>query len=297
MKRYDKKQRGLESLYDSSYASYNLENNPKKLQAHLAYLGALAEEIVQRTYLRNVLDVGCGTARFRPFFEKKGMKYFGVEISEAALEKTATSHSGTIGASHAEKLLFREGVFDCVLAHHVVEHLLEPSSVIAEFGRVVSPNGHVVVVTSVLPFGSPSLWHRIGLFRDKGHVSVFVRSRWKKLFEREGFRYLGDFQDIVATDPPSCRFPRALLDIPVIGDLAVRGLSRIIRGSYVFRKEVGRDERVCTSSKSIEFVCPSCYSRLILWQTLLKCSSCGNKYDVSRGFPNFKHELPDTMLG
>lgn len=180
MKRHpNKKQSDLESLYDSSYASYDLENNPKKFQAHLAYVGSLVEEIFQRTHLRNVLDAGCGVATFRPFFEKKGIKCFGVDMPEDALEKRPYSHSGAIGASYAEKFPSRKGVLDCVLAHHVVEHLLEPSQAIAELGRVVSPNGYVVVVTPILPFGTSSVWRRVDLFRHRGHVNLFIRRRWK----------------------------------------------------------------------------------------------------------------------
>ena len=117
--------------------------------------------------MRNVLDLGCGAAKFMPFFEKRRVTYLGIDFSENAINLIAPSRLQNISLAYAEKLPFRDSSIDCIFAHHVVEHILEPAVLISELKRVLQPAGYVAIVTTVIPFGSLSCGEKSGFIGER----------------------------------------------------------------------------------------------------------------------------------
>lgn len=94
-----------------------------------------------------LLDVGCGRKPWRSLFAAAASRYRGIEVPHSL------SGSPDVDAwASALALPFRTASFDTVLSLEVLEHLPEPHTAMAEAARVLSPGGHLILVT---PFNWP----------------------------------------------------------------------------------------------------------------------------------------------
>jgi len=92
--------------------------------------------------------------------------------------------------SEGEKLPFADGEFDIVLISAVIEHVHEPSKVISESYRVLSPGGLLIVIT-VVPW-MDRLAEKLRFFPPMLHCHFhrFNLKRLKKMLEGNGFKIL-----------------------------------------------------------------------------------------------------------
>jgi len=88
-----------------------------------------------------LLDVGCGEGRSLGRFGRT----VGVDLL-AALARIAITRGPVVIADAGRALPFADAAFDGAYAVLVLEHLADPSGLIAEMGRVVRPGGWCVVV-------------------------------------------------------------------------------------------------------------------------------------------------------
>jgi SAM-dependent methyltransferase len=86
---------------------------------------------------KRVLDVGCGSKPYQPFFAGAAA-YVGVDVQENA---QADLH-GAI-----EALPVDDASFDVVLCTQVLEHVDDPSAAVRELYRVTAPGGRVLAST------------------------------------------------------------------------------------------------------------------------------------------------------
>lgn len=122
------------------------------------------------------VDVGCGTgAEVRRLAELVGGSGRAIGIEpHAGLRAAATERSAGTTATYldgaAADLPFDDGSVDVIRCERVFQHLLDPESAVAEFGRVLAPGGRVVLIdsdweTSVQTPGDPELIARLTAFR------------------------------------------------------------------------------------------------------------------------------------
>jgi ubiquinone/menaquinone biosynthesis C-methylase UbiE len=92
--------------------------------------------------------------------------------------------------SEGENLPFAEGEFDVVLLSAVIEHVIDPSKVISESYRVLSPGGLLIVIT-VVPW-MDRLAEKLKVFPPMLHCHFhrFNLKRLKELLEDKGFKIL-----------------------------------------------------------------------------------------------------------
>ncbi|MDI6787475.1 MAG: class I SAM-dependent methyltransferase, partial [Planctomycetota bacterium] len=92
--------------------------------------------------------------------------------------------------SAGENLPFAEGEFDVVLLSAVIEHVSEPSKVISESYRVLSPGGLLIVIT-VVPW-MDRLAEKLKVFPPMLHCHFhrFNLKKLKELLEDKGFKIL-----------------------------------------------------------------------------------------------------------
>jgi 2-polyprenyl-6-hydroxyphenyl methylase/3-demethylubiquinone-9 3-methyltransferase len=102
---------------------------------------------------KTVLDVGCGGGILSESMAEKGAIVTGIDLGEKAL-KVAQLHSLESGAKVNYQLLAVEELaenqpssFDVVTCLEMLEHVPDPSSVIAACAKLVKPNGHVFFST------------------------------------------------------------------------------------------------------------------------------------------------------
>jgi len=111
-----------------------------------------------RRHLREggtVLDIGCGAAIVAERIQDMKARYVGLEFTERnlgyAVKKLAEA-DGPLSAAFirgdAEALPFADDSFDVVVLSEVIEHLLRPERAVWEVGRVLRPDGVLIMPTN-----------------------------------------------------------------------------------------------------------------------------------------------------
>jgi ubiquinone/menaquinone biosynthesis C-methylase UbiE len=130
-----------------------------------------------------VLEIGCGTGAMTRFLVRRGDfsgRAFGVDHSPAFIEaarkfaqeeKVSDRIDFRVGDAHS--LEFSPATFDAVIAHTVISHVTEPTTVLREMARVVRPGGTVAVFDgdyASLTYAFPD--HDFGRRMDAALVNV-----------------------------------------------------------------------------------------------------------------------------
>jgi SAM-dependent methyltransferase len=128
----------------------------------------------------DLLDVGCGAAPYRGFFDVD---------THVTLDWPNSLHRRDridVYAS-AELLPFADASFDTVLCTEVLEHLREPGTAVSEAARVLRPGGHLIASIPFLYGIHEQPWD-FGRFTEFGLRSLFEGHGLEPvhLFERGG---------------------------------------------------------------------------------------------------------------
>lgn len=107
-----------------------------------------------------VLDVGCGSKPYLPYFEPYADAYVGVDIGNPAADLEGS----------VEALPVEDAAFDVVLCTQVLEHVDHPAQAVRELHRVTAPGGRVLASTHGVQVYHPSptdywRWTHAGLER------------------------------------------------------------------------------------------------------------------------------------
>jgi SAM-dependent methyltransferase len=95
---------------------------------------------------RNALDVGCGEGRFCRMLKGRGIETVGVDPTPALLSVAqARDARGTYVEATAERLPFREGVFDLVVSYLSLIDIPDVEAAIPEMARVLRPGGTLLI--------------------------------------------------------------------------------------------------------------------------------------------------------
>jgi glycosyltransferase involved in cell wall biosynthesis/Flp pilus assembly protein TadD len=144
---------------------------------------------------RRVLDIGCGGGAFGAGLKRRGVaEVVGIEILEQAhaLAKQVLDDA-LLGNIEQMDLPFEDGYFDCITFGDVLEHLIEPQTVLRKLARVLAPDGVMVAsipnarfcqVVSMLAHGR---WEYVDAgILDRTHLRFFTRIEMVKLFRDAG---------------------------------------------------------------------------------------------------------------
>jgi SAM-dependent methyltransferase len=134
-----------------------------------------------------LLDVGCGSGEWMAMMRCLGWNVEGVDFDEKtvqlAREKGLNVHIGSMEDQH-----FVSGSFDAITLNHVIEHVPDPISTIAECARLLKPGGRLVMFTP----NASSFSHRLfgqdwrGLEPPR-HLHIFSFSAMRSLLRQGGF--------------------------------------------------------------------------------------------------------------
>lgn len=93
-----------------------------------------------------LLDLGSslGTLLFAAR-ERGGWVATGLELSQMAVEHARQKYQVDVRAVPLEEAAFEADAFDCVVASHTLEHLLDPREVCFEINRILRPGGLLYV--------------------------------------------------------------------------------------------------------------------------------------------------------
>jgi len=150
--------------------------------------------------VRKTLEIGCGCGGFSAFVKKQyGTESWGIEIEVKAAIEAAKKLDKVINADAKEALSqIPDNYFDCVILFDIVEHLVDPYSLLNALKSKLSKTG--VVVTSI-----PNIryWSNFKEFvlkgnwdykeqgiMDKTHLRFFTRKSNIKMFKKLNFQIL-----------------------------------------------------------------------------------------------------------
>lgn len=145
----------------------------------------------------SVLEIGCGTGATGALALTRGRagRYVGVELFEAAA-KDARRVLSEVHVGDVERMDFpwRPAEFDALILSEVLEHLLEPWTLVQRLARHIRPGGLVLA-------SSPNISHwRVlrelaagrfpladqGVF-DRTHMRWFTPATFAEMFDEAGF--------------------------------------------------------------------------------------------------------------
>ncbi len=133
--------------------------------AHAAKV--LLRELAACDYRPRILVVGGGTIG-----SGAGLLYADPRVDVLAFDVYASRHVQLLADAH--QIPFRDGVFDAVWIQAVLEHVLDPATVVSEIHRVLRPGGIVFAGT---PFMQPvhEGAYDFTRFTESGHRWLFRR--------------------------------------------------------------------------------------------------------------------------
>ncbi len=137
----------------------------------------------------SVLDVGCGEGMLtqftvaQPYVDKRNI--IGVDPSLDLLRFATHWHTPAhFVNSFGEYLPFRDGVFDCVVAAELIEHVIEPGTLIDECRRLLKPMGLLIVTTPL----DERKWHVPGTLPNPLHVREYSEEMVMELMSSHDFK-------------------------------------------------------------------------------------------------------------
>jgi 2-polyprenyl-3-methyl-5-hydroxy-6-metoxy-1,4-benzoquinol methylase len=135
-----------------------------------------------------VLDVGCGRGVLLEEFRRRGWEVQGTELSEQAASYARQTLKIPVEIGSLETLRFPANHFDAVTLWHVLEHVGNPRSLLAEINRILKPDG--VLLVAVPNFGSfeartaKDKWFHLDVPR---HVTHFSEDTLEDALNEMGF--------------------------------------------------------------------------------------------------------------
>ena len=127
-----------------------------------------------------LLDAGCGRGEMLAAFARLGLVCEGLDLAEGA----SCEHPG-VSVRQAD--IFGsawpcpEGLYDAVFLKSVLEHVMDPTMMLAECKRVLKPGGTLIVLTPDFASNVPVF------YEDPTHVHPYVPKSLRHLFVMHGF--------------------------------------------------------------------------------------------------------------
>ena len=130
------------------------------------------------------LDVGCGDGSFLAALARRGWDVYGTELSASIAASARQRLGNRIRVEEVENTAHPEASFDLITFWHVLEHLNNPRTALAEARRLIKPDGTVVVAVPNIQSLQAQLFKQ-----DWLHLDV-PRHRWH--FDPETLAALAD---------------------------------------------------------------------------------------------------------
>jgi len=196
--------------YDADYYRGNEQDGDR---IALWFYARVAARLAHRG--DTVLDFGSGVGHFT---KRLARRFRTIAFDLSPYARRATTERAPSARVVGDLGDVDDASVDLVCTLHVLEHIPDPAPTLAEFARILRPNGRLLFVVP-----NPQGWgHRIKrdawfAYRDDSHCSLFDRDRWVALTEDAGFIVDRVNADGLWDPPYVGRIPRPL-------QLAVLGL-------------------------------------------------------------------------
>ena len=145
---------------------------------------------------RRILDVGCAEGRVGTGLKgRQGAEVWGIECNPEAAAAAARQLDRLVEAPVEQALAqLPQGYFNSIILADILEHLVDPSTVLAGLAEKLTPNGEIVVSLpnvghwSVLQGLIQGSWeYQDAGIMDRTHLKFFTRKSALALFATAGF--------------------------------------------------------------------------------------------------------------
>lgn len=153
----------------------------------IMYEGQLKEMVSMIPPMQNILDVGAGDGILAGLLLKDAKTLTALDISMKRIKRCAETYKkGHFIVADAEELPFRRGIFDCIVASELIEHLIEPERFLLSSHHVLKRGGSLIISTPSALFYENNLKE---ILKDQ-HLHTFSPGRLKRLLKSSGFKPL-----------------------------------------------------------------------------------------------------------
>lgn len=194
--------------------------------AHFQFLReALHSEAAVRADGLSVLDVGCGPGNLPDFSGKiGGCRWFGLDLWEHQLRQAAQkgTYESLFQVNLVDGLPFDNGCFNVVVCNEVLMYLPNAHDMLAEFHRVLGPDGKLFVYNPISCF--PNF---VGRLR-----------RWARLIHQENRTVVLDRQGDWKNATRACRITYYSLHSLVEQVASARFRVTAVKGFRLFRNRI-----------------------------------------------------------
>jgi ubiquinone/menaquinone biosynthesis C-methylase UbiE len=172
----------------ANYAVSAVHRGGQDLQAMLAAVALQGTEVV--------LDAGSGTGYTALAFAPHVREVVAYDLTEAMLAQgQRLANERGIGNIRFERgdvtsLPFADASFDLVTSRYSAHHYPQPQAALAEFARVLRPQGRLLLVDVVAPDApvSDTFLNAVELLRDPSHVRDHRIGEWVAMAEAAGLQ-------------------------------------------------------------------------------------------------------------
>jgi SAM-dependent methyltransferase len=199
------------------------------------------DEILRYTNGRRgqLLDVGCATGILLELARLRGWEVQGVDISEYATDIAREYYALDIVTGELADAAFPDEQFDVVVMDDLVEHVADPSALVAESRRVLKPSGLLTLNTP----NRAGLWHllmgrRWFHYRQTEHTYFFSPRVITELLNRHGFDVLNIHSSSKIIDL-NYAFGRLRYYNMALSNLLTRTVGQLLIASVTFPIRVG----------------------------------------------------------
>jgi 2-polyprenyl-3-methyl-5-hydroxy-6-metoxy-1,4-benzoquinol methylase len=147
---------------------------------------------------KSFLDIGCARGSFGRTIRRErgdGVRLVGLEpIAEQAAVARRSAYDAVVEGYFPEALAGSDERFDCIVLNDVLEHMLDPWSVVADLRRLLAEDGRVVASIPSIQF--LPVWLKVLRGRwdyvdagtlDRTHVRFFTRQTMVEMFTDAGY--------------------------------------------------------------------------------------------------------------
>ncbi len=136
---------------------------------------------------RRFLDIGCATGMLIESMKGEGWDVQGVDVCRESAEYGASHRGVKIFPGTLEEAAFPAASFAAVHFSHLIEHLPDPRSFLAEVRRILLPGGCVLVTTPNIDGFQARLFGTAWRSAIADHLVLFSKKTLLRLLEEAGF--------------------------------------------------------------------------------------------------------------
>jgi len=183
-------EKAIKEWFDWRYAERGLKSM-RPYKAYSQFLDCLQVETGKR-----LLDVGCGTGFLLKAGSERGLRTYGVDVSEEAVQlATNVSPFSVVSVGREEHLRFENNFFDYLTCIGTLEHFLDMRKGLEEMKRVTKKDA---LFCLMVPNSSSILWKVFRFFNiidTDSNENAYPLSEWVDLFNSAGFKIERIFPD------------------------------------------------------------------------------------------------------